>query len=208
MANTYDLLIPHSYYHLYNRAVGNEKMFLSNENYQFLLDKIVSYTSNIANIYAYCLMPNHFHFFVKIKSEEQIRSLYQEKKKKEMPLNDAVLMSEFIMEQYSNCFNSYTKSFNKVYNRMGKLFMDHLHRKLITDEAYYTKIIHYIHCNPTKDNIVANIQDWRYSSYNALISNASTKLPRTEILDWFGGRDNFIKFHIPTEDAFKDLEGF
>ena len=198
MPNTYDILVPEQFYHLYNRAVGSEKLFLNEENYRFFLSKINTYTSAIATIYAYCLLPNHFHFFVKIKSEREILQLYESKKNKPMQQNDAIIMSEFIMEQFSNCFNSYTKSFNKVYNRQGKLFMDHLHRKLIDDASYYAKIIHYIHTNPTKHRTVKNITQWKYSSYNAYISNLQTKLPRKEVIDWFGNVEQFVLFHNQT----------
>jgi putative transposase len=201
MPKNYDLLVPEQFYHLYNRAVGSEKLFLNEENYRFFLSKINTYIPAIATIYAYCLLPNHFHFFVKIKTQQGIIDLYERKKNKPMQLNDAVVMSEFIMEQFSNCFNSYTKSFNKVYDRKGKLFMDHLRRKLIDDTSYYAKIINYIHTNPIKHKMVQQISDWKYSSYNAYINNQPTQLPRNEVLDWFGGVQQFIQFH-------KDLEGF
>ena len=194
MPSNYDLLIPDNYYHLYNRAVGSETMFFTEENYHFFLQKQYQYTNTVAAVYAYCLMPNHFHFFVKIKDEKSIAALYQTKKNKPLPV-DAILTSDFIMEQYSNFFNSYTKSFNKVYNRKGKLFMDHLKRKHIDDEGYYTKIIEYIHFNPVKHQYKTNVADWKFSSYNALVSDAATKLNRDETLEWFGGKEAFIKFH-------------
>jgi REP element-mobilizing transposase RayT len=194
MASNYDLLIPNNYYHIYNRAVGSEQMFLSEENYYFFLQKHQLYINAIATVYAYCLMPNHFHFFVKIQNEQSIAALYQEKKKRVLPSN-TVLVSEFIMEQYSNFFNSYTKSFNKVYNRKGKLFMDHLKRKQIDDAGYYTKIIQYIHFNPIKHGLTNSVGDWKFSSYKAMVSEAPTSIDRNEILDWFGGKEAFIKFH-------------
>ena len=201
MPSNYDLLVPEQFYHLYNRAVGSEKLFLNEENYRFFLNKIKSYIPAIASIYAYCLLPNHFHFFIKIKTQKEIVALYETKKNKPIQQNDAVVMSEFIMEQFSNCFNSYAKSFNKTYNRKGKLFMDHLHRKLVDDINYYAKIIHYIHINPIKHKMIQNIVEWKYSSYNAYINTQPTKLPRNGVIDWFGSVEQFIQFH-------KDLEGF
>ena len=99
------------------------------------------------------------------------------------------------MEQFSNFFNSYTKSFNKVFQRKGKLFMDHLKRKEIESETYFNKIVHYIHANPVQHHYCDNIDDWNYSSYRTLIDNNQTILKRTEVLDWFGGIEYFIKFH-------------
>src|ERR1035438_4711725 len=59
-------------YHIYNRANGNEKLFFEEENYQFFMDKFKLYVSPVAEVFCYCLMPNHFHFLVRIKSEAAI----------------------------------------------------------------------------------------------------------------------------------------
>jgi putative transposase len=146
MPHNYDLLFPDKFYHLYNRAIGSELMFKNDDNYRFFLQKINKYISPIASFYAYSLIPNHFHFLIRIKELEIIEKQYAELKGKKLP-KDAVLISDFLMEQFSNCFNAYTKSFNKVHNRKGKLFMDHMHRKEIAGDVYFTKVIHYIHAN-------------------------------------------------------------
>ena len=55
------------FYHIYNRANGNEKLFASDDNYIYFLKQYNYYISPIAKTFAYCLMPNHFHFLVQIK---------------------------------------------------------------------------------------------------------------------------------------------
>lgn len=54
-------------YHIYNRS--NETLFYSNENYIFFLWKVRKHILPFADILAYCLMPNHFHFLLKVNSE-------------------------------------------------------------------------------------------------------------------------------------------
>jgi putative transposase len=56
-----------TYYHVYNRAIGNEKAFLEEKNYHFFLQKIKDYLLSIANVYSYCLLPNHYHLLLYIK---------------------------------------------------------------------------------------------------------------------------------------------
>jgi putative transposase len=116
------------------------------------------------------------------------------------------LFSEFIMEQFSNMFNSYTKSFNKAFGRKGKLFMDHSKRIEITDEASFSKIIHYIHANSVHHGYCRNIPDWTHSGYSSFLSNAKTNLLRDEVLGWFGGKEGFIRFHQQGV-TLKNLEG-
>lgn len=60
------------YYHIYNHANGDENLFRKEENYSFFLRKHLQHISPIAETIAWCLMPNHFHFLIKIKSEEEI----------------------------------------------------------------------------------------------------------------------------------------
>lgn len=189
-----DILLPNHYYHIYNRAVGDEKIFRNKENYRYFLQKFIQHIFPVADIYCYCLLPNHFHFLVRIKPADTLSIYYYERKKK-IPLTDNSIINEFLMEQFSNFFNSYTKSINKIFDRKGKLFMDHLKRKEITADNYFSKIIHYIHANPVHHGYCKKVSNWNHSSYHILIDESETILKRDEVMDWFGNKDNFIKFH-------------
>ena len=188
-------LIPDHSYHIFNRAIGNEKLFRNELNYGFFIKRMKKYIIPIAEIFSYSLLPNHFHFFLRIRPLRDIGKLYRLIKKKALAEHDNKLISEFIMERFSNMCNSYAKSFNKVYNRKGKLFMDHLKRIEISDEGSFSKIIHYIHANAVQHGYCDRISDWKHSSYLAMLSTGKTDLLRNEVLDWFGGREGYIKFH-------------
>lgn len=56
------------FYHIYNHANGNENLFIEEENYHFFLQQWDKYISPIADTYAYCLIPNHIHFLIRIKT--------------------------------------------------------------------------------------------------------------------------------------------
>src|SRR5690606_17973301 len=66
------MLIFEKYYHIYNHANGNENLFREQKNYEYFLEKYKQHISTIAQTIAWCLMPNHFHLLVKIKTEEEI----------------------------------------------------------------------------------------------------------------------------------------
>ena len=53
-------------------------------------------------------------------------------------------------------------------------------------------LVTYIHRNPQKHGLVDDFRDWPWSSYPALISEKPTKIQRTEVIDWYGSRANFI----------------
>ena len=110
------------------------------------------------------------------------------------------------IQGFSNLFNSYTKSYNKVYNRKGSLFIPNVKKKPIENSAYFTKVIHYIHANPVYHGFVKDIEDWPHSYYHSLLSAKETKLKREDVLAWFYGKEEFIKFHRQLVDPKIKLE--
>src|SRR5258708_38514222 len=104
-------LEPGKYYHLFNHAVGDELLFRNDENFGFFLKKYALRTEAICETFSYTLMPNHFHFAVKIKSIEECKAHF--KKVKKLPFDSLIHnLYDFLMERFSNLFNSYTKSYN------------------------------------------------------------------------------------------------
>jgi len=69
-------LVPANYYHVFNRAVGSKKLFLLNDNYHYFLLQFQNYILPVADVFCYCLLSNHFHFFIRIK-EQEVRSPYK-----------------------------------------------------------------------------------------------------------------------------------
>ncbi len=197
-------LQPNAYYHIYNRAVGKEKGFIEEKNYYFFLSKLKQYITPIADVYAYCLMPNHYHLFVKIKTKQAIELYKLQLSEHNKVLGNFETIEAFIVKQFSNMNNSYTKSFNIAYNRKGKLFLQSFKRKEVDSNEYFTKLIHYIHCNPVHHQLTKQIKDWKHSSYNTLLSTSATLLQRDTVLNWFGGREKFIIFHETTHINFHE----
>ena len=102
---------------------------------------------------------------------------------------------DFIMKKFSNFLNSYAKAYNKMYDRKGSLFMDYLRRIEINPGDQFCDAVFNIHNNPVHHDYTGRIEDWPWSSYKILLSNSSTDLLRKEVMDSFGGKDQFIKYH-------------
>ncbi len=189
-----------TYYHVYNRANGTEQLFIKDRNYDFFLKKWDYYISPIASTHAWCLMPNHFHFLVKIKEEEELLAYFKLSKNLQgFNQNLEGLVSKKISQQFSNLFNSYSKSFNKVYNRKGSLFIPRFKHKLIEDETYLKQIVLYIHNNPVHHGFTQNPLDWKYSSIHNYFIHPNKEL--NPILDLFDGKEEYMK----TQFDFKSL---
>jgi len=63
-------LIEGHFYHIYNRSVADNLLFIEEKNYHFFLSKIKKYLLVTADVLAYCLMPNHYHLIVQLKNTE------------------------------------------------------------------------------------------------------------------------------------------
>ena len=67
-----DIFQPHQVFHVWTHANGKENLFKEDQNYLFFLRKYDKYISPVADTFAYCLMPNHIHFMVRIKAEKTV----------------------------------------------------------------------------------------------------------------------------------------
>jgi REP element-mobilizing transposase RayT len=177
------------YYHVFNRAVGNELLFFLKKNYYYFLKKYLDIISEFVETYAYSLIPNHFHLLIKIPDN----SIYPEK---------------IITEKFRRLFISYSQSINKQEDRRGGLFMRPFKRKRIISEDQLSALIYYIHYNAVHHGIVKNPEDYPWSSYLSIIGNHETHLEREKVLEWFGGKEQFINSHLFQRDLYvgiKDL---
>lgn len=186
--NYHTQLQTNTFYHIFSRAVGDEKLFRNEENYRYFLNKFKKYISPVADMYGYCLLPNHFHFLIKIKDDQSIGpySLYTTKQKP---------ISQYIMQSFSNFLNSYTKSLNKAFDRKGSLFMDYLRRVEITSNEQLRATLFYIHKNPVHHGLCKTISGWQWSSYQTYLSSLDTSLKRDDAIEWFGDIAEFKNFH-------------
>lgn len=167
------------YYHVYNRGNNSENIFIEEKNYNYFLEKLKKYILPIADVYAYCLLKNHFHIVLRIKDKIDLPEKFKEK----------------IHLPFSNLFNSYSKSINKAYDRTGSLFQEHLQRNRIESEKYLKQLIMYVHLNPVKHKFSKDFQSYRHSSYRSYLSDKQSSLDREFILELFNDLENFIFCH-------------
>ncbi len=187
------------FYHIYNRGNNREKIFFEEENYHYFLQQYQKYLSDYVETYAYCLMPNHFHFAIHIKETSKVSKTFEVSSRKKLtPLEKA----------FRDFFISYAKSINKRYERTGSLFQYKFKRKPITNNAYLMRLIMYIHANPVDAKLCSDFQDWRFSSYNAILGDMPTEIKRAEVLELFGERKDFIDWHkdYSTEKSLEDKD--
>ena len=176
------------FYHVYNRGNNRETIFKEEKNYFYFLEKFEKYLGDLLDVYAYCLMPNHFHYLVKSK----------ESRKNTPP--------EVYKKAFKDFFISYSKSINKYYNRTGSLFQPKYKKKLISETNHLYTIIPYIHNNPLRAGLVKRTEDWIFSSYNDYLFEKVNLNIRDYVFALYSSKNEFIEFHKTYSECQKERD--
>jgi len=181
--NSVKLYIENGYYHIYNRGVEKRDIFLDENDYRNFLYQLKYYLGipkedDISRkkrslrsevvLLGYCLMPNHFHLYIKQLTKTGMTKLLR-----------------------AICTN-YACYFNKRNERVGSLFQGKYKAALIENEPNLLHLSRYIHLNPLE---LDRVGPWRgsdplweypYSSYSFYLGLKSADwLNTNEILEYF-----------------------
>lgn len=131
---------------------------------------------------AYCLMPNHFHFFIKQTDPNTI-------------------------DQFMNSlFTRYSMYFNRKYHRVGHLFQGVYKAVLITNENQFIYLSKYIHHQALYDSQGQALRMRQPSSYVDYIDEASTPwVHPEEVLEYFSKTETHLDYQRFVEDS--DITG-
>lgn len=173
--NTLKTYVKGGCYHIYNRGVAKQSIFLDDQDYKVFLKylkesltdprskkvifnlqgqsfkgikrQVKNFRSEI-DLIAYCLMPNHFHLLIKQHEKDSMERFMRS-----------------IVTRYAHYFN-------KKYNRVGHIFQGRYKAVLVTEENYILHLSRYIHLNPSEFlNDIKNA----YSSYKEYLRLRKTK---------------------------------
>jgi putative transposase len=140
-------------FHIFNHSIDDLRLFYNEEDYEYLLQAFVKRINKIpAGVFSYCLMPNHYHFLIRQESACELYRLF------------------------NYTFISYTKYYNKRYNRKGPIFRSPLQHKMANTKAYIIKLSKYLHMNPVYANLVDKPENWPYSNYLEWINERKSEL--------------------------------
>lgn len=190
-------LIKDHYYHIFNRGNNGEKLFYNERNYEYFLEKLSEYLNHYIELYAYCLLPNHFHLLIKVVRAETDLSGFKNLAGLKKPKN--------ISRAFSDFFNSYTKSINIQENRHGSLFSKPFKRKVVTSNEQLLINIVYIHRNPLHHYITDSFQTYKWSSYSDIVNHRNRLIVHNYPVNLFGDIKNFISIHHQAELDYKDI---
>ncbi len=184
-------ITPGKFYHLYNRGINGCNVFVENENYSYFLKLYDQHISPIAETYAWVLMPNHFHFLVRVRDDDYVNTPDRANLTGFKNLSGLKPPHQY----FSNLFNAYSKAFNKRFNRHGALFERPFKRKTVDKIDYLRQLVLYIHNNPVHHGFCDHPLDYPWSSYLTFVSAKPTRLQRDEVIGRFDDEANFKYMH-------------
>lgn len=208
------LIAPGETYHVYNRGIARAPIFKYSNDYVRFLDLLDyyrfapnlsfshynrleketkrSYWENIKNnnscivdIFAFCLMANHFHLLLKEAKEKGIKSFL------------------------SNVQNGYAKYFNMRHQRTGSLFQAMFKAVRIETEEQLVHVSRYIHLNPVTAYIVdiKDLLQYQWFSFPQYLKKAPESFTAPKIvLDLIGGSEQYKEFVFDQADYQRKLD--
>ena len=192
--------VPELHYHIYNRGNNRERIFFEPDNYLFFLKKIKEHLVPVADVLVYCLMPTHYHIVGRVKQTQTSEIL----KISEVSATVSKAMMKLSV--------SYTKAINKRFQRAGVLFQGQFQAKPISTSSYLLNLCRYIHGNPVKDGLVAEISQWPYSNYLEWIGIRNGKLvDKAFIQDNFDTPEEYRTFvleYLRTRQLPEDIQRY
>lgn len=207
-------LVVGEHYHVYNRGVAGQPVFLNKREYErFILclsyyrfkdlpvrlsrllqldgeerEQILSNlhekNDKLVDLIAFCLMPNHFHILLQQLADGGI--------------------STFLKQITA----SYTLYFNVKNERVGPLFQGAFKAVRIESDEQLLHVSRYIHLNPLVSYVVkdADFMSYPWSSLREYMSATQGMTNPKPILDHFKGSEEYVKFVLDQADYGKELE--
>ena len=162
-----------SVYHIYNKTVSNLVLFKDDDDYLFFLTKYFKYFTNYFDTFAYCLIPNHFHLLIRMKTNEEfITAIKKENTKSSIKyINNEISINNFISDQFRRFFSSIAIRYNNKYQHEGSVFVNKMKKVKVSSDGSIQRLLCYIHHNPIHHGLVYDYDQWDYSSYNSYMNN-------------------------------------
>ena len=185
------------YYHVFNRGVEKRITFVDRADYerfqnicrwylnpeppisysqrerlgQEIQHRVLDYSEGLVEIVAYCLMPNHFHFLVRVVKERGLETWVR------------------------RMINSYTRAFNTRYSRVGSLFQGPYKIVHVSSNEQLIHLSRYIHLNCVVAGLCTHAEDYRYSSMGLYLkSDQSSWINPSVVIDQFSSPAEYQHF--------------
>ena len=165
-------------HHVMGRGIERSKIFRSDIDRNDFIERMSTLTQDGAmDIYAWVLMPNHFHILCKTKK---------------LPLASSM----------RRILTGYVVNFNKRHRRYGHLFQNRYKSIVCQEDVYLKELVRYIHLNLLRAGLVKDFNELNrnsWSGHSALAGKVKRGWQNTKyVLSFFGSsgnsRRNYLRY--------------
>lgn len=158
-----------AYHHIMSRGLNGLPILAGYKAKQEFLSILAQYTDRFGiDLYAYCLMSNHYHLVLRNRSGR---------------------LSDF-MKQVNGDFGLF---YRRMHGGRGYVFQGRFKSTLIENDIYLKMVIIYILLNPVRACLVKNPLDYKWSSAHVYFSRQTCFMDCGFVEDLFGSRQNLYE---------------
>jgi len=129
-------------YHVLNRGNRREKVFHKDKDYWTFLELIKEAKKHYPiDIFAYCLMPNHFHIVVR------------------------PCQANYLSKWMQWLMTSHVRRYHRHYKTTGHIWQGRFKSFVIQKDEHLLTVLRYVERNPVRARLVFSARDWLWSSH-------------------------------------------
>ncbi|MSM40404.1 MAG: transposase [Geobacter sp.] len=152
------------FYHIINRGNGRQEVFHKPEDYAAFVGLLHESADRFTvGVYAWCLMPNHFHLLVQPEQAECLSAWMQ-----------------WLM-------TSHVRRYHRHYRTSGHVWQGRYKSFIIQDDTHLITVARYIEGNPVRSGLVNRAAEWPWSSHAYHRSNDTGSVRNLPVMlpqDW------------------------
>jgi putative transposase len=157
-------------YHVLNRGNDRKRVFLATADFDLFLDLAAAASRrHPVEVFAYCLMPNHFHLVVRPRERDSLARWIHW------------------------LLTTHTQAYRRSYETAGHLWQGRYKAFPIQEDQHLLTVIRYVERNALRAGLVSRAEDWQWGSLAErlgrgravaeLLDDSPCALPR----DWCDG---------------------
>jgi len=133
-------------YHITNRGNGRQEVFHKDKDYEAFIDIMKEAKARYpVKIFAYCLMPNHFHMVLMPERGDELSRWMQ-----------------WLM-------TSHVRRYHRHYGSSGHIWQGRFKSFIIQRDEHLLMVLRYVEGNPKRAGLVGSAKEWTWSSHREMI---------------------------------------
>ena len=182
MARLARIVVPGLPHHVTQRGNRRGQTFFEDDDYELYRDLLSEAAKKAgAEIWCYCLMPNHVHIIIVPSDEDGLR------------------------RTFADAHRRYTGYINARMRITGHLWQGRF-GSVVMDEDHLFHAVRYVSLNPVRAGLVKRADQWKWSSVTAHLAGRDDGLVNTApILERYGDFGKYIGSADDQSDEYKSL---